>query len=470
MIFSSVFFIFVFLPVALILYYIMPRQLKNAVLLLISLFFYAWGEPVYVFLMLFSIVFNYFSGLQIADFKSREDSYRARISFWFTIIVNIAILSFFKYYGFLLANLNAILPFDIPYHELALPIGISFYTFQILSYIIDVYMDRVPVQKNFISFGTYVTMFPQLIAGPIVRYEDISEQLKERSINFQKFSQGLTIFLIGLGKKALLANKIGTAYDAIAATAADERSVLTSWIGCLAFTMQIYFDFSGYSDMAIGLGKMLGFDFLKNFDHPYTSKSITEFWRRWHISLGTWFREYVYIPLGGNRVSIPKHIRNILIVWLLTGFWHGASWNFIVWGAYYGIILILEKYVLGPILEKLPSIVRHIYSMLLVMLGWVWFFSDTLASALSYFATMFGIGAHGFIDSASLFYLRSYLPIFLICILCCGPWLMRWFNRFTQSSGTWRRIVAVGVYIAILILSVASIINDTYNPFLYFRF
>ncbi len=470
MIFSSVFFIFVFLPVALVLYYVVPHQFKNVVLLFLSLVFYAWGEPIYVFLMLFSIVFNYFSGLQIADFKAQEDAYRARFSFWFTVIINIAILGFFKYYGFLLSNLNAILPFDIPYHELALPIGISFYTFQILSYIIDVYMDRVPVQKNFISFGTYVTMFPQLIAGPIVRYKDIEAQLVSRKCTFQKFSEGMTWFLIGLGKKALLANRIGTAYDAIAATAADERSVLTAWIGCLAFTMQIYFDFSGYSDMAIGLGKMLGFDFLQNFDHPYTSKSITEFWRRWHISLGTWFREYIYIPLGGNRVSIPKHIRNILIVWLLTGFWHGASWNFIVWGLYYGILLILEKYVLGPLLEKLPVILQHIYSILLIMLGWVWFFSDTLSEAVTYIGTMFGIGAHGFIDSASLFYLRSYLPIFLICILCCGSWLMRWFTRFTQSSGNWRRVVGVAVYIAILILSVASIINDTYNPFLYFRF
>ncbi len=470
MIFSSIFFIFVFLPITLILYYVVPERFKNCMLLLVSLVFYAWGEPVYVFLMLFSIVFNYFSGIQIGDFRKQHDPYRQKISFIITIVVNIAVLGFFKYYGFLLTNLNAILPFDIPYRELSLPIGISFYTFQILSYIIDVYRDRVPVQQNFITFGTYVTMFPQLIAGPIVRYADIDKQLKHRVLSFEKFGQGVTWFILGLGKKVLLANKIGEAYDAIAALPADERSVLTAWIGCLAFTMQIYFDFSGYSDMAIGLGKMLGFDFLKNFDYPYTSKNITEFWRKWHISLGSWFREYVYIPLGGNRCSSLENIRNLLVVWLLTGLWHGASWNFIIWGLYYGIILVLEKYLLAPLLERLPKFVQWLYSFFLVMMGWVWFFSDTLGDALSYFSCMFGINASAVVDATGLFYLQNYLILFLICAVCCGPWLMNWFRRFSLQKKNWHQIAAVVVYAVILILCIASLVNATYNPFLYFRF
>ena len=355
MIFSSIFFLFVFLPITLFLYYVVPWKFKNFMLLLCSLIFYAWGEPVYVFLMLFSIVFNYLSGIEIDGYRQNENTKMLRYSFWFTVIVNLAILGFFKYYGFLVNNLNAILPFEIPYRELSLPIGISFYTFQTLSYIIDVYKGVVPVQKNFVSFGAYVTMFPQLIAGPIVRYTDVDAQLSKRTHSLYKFGQGVSWFLRGLGKKVLLANNIGMTYDAIAAILPAERSVLTAWIGCIAYAMQIYFDFGGYSDMAIGLGKMFGFEFIKNFDYPYISKSVTEFWRRWHISLGTWFREYVYIPLGGNRVSKGKHIRNILIVWMLTGFWHGAAWNFMLWGLYYGLLLLAEKLFLAPKLEKLPA-------------------------------------------------------------------------------------------------------------------
>ena len=320
MIFSSIFFLFVFLPVTLILYFLVPWKLKNTVLLIVSLIFYAWGEPVYVFLMLFSILFNYISGIEIQKYREENNEKFLRFSFWFTVVVNLAILGFFKYYGFLLDNINAILPVNIPYRELALPVGISFYTFQTLSYIIDVYKGEVPVQKNFINFGTYVTMFPQLIAGPIVRYADIDAQLAKRSLSLYKFGQGVAWFLRGLGKKVLLANNIGMTFDAIAAIAPGDRSMLTAWIGCLAYAMQIYFDFSGYSDMAVGLGKMLGFEFVRNFNYPYISKSVTDFWRRWHISLSTWFREYVYIPLGGNRVSKLKHVRNILVVWMLTGF------------------------------------------------------------------------------------------------------------------------------------------------------
>lgn len=470
MIFSSIFFLFVFLPITLFLYYVVPWKFKNFMLLLCSLIFYVWGEPVYVFLMLFSIVFNYLSGIEIDGYRQNENTKMLRYSFWFTVIVNLAILGFFKYYGFLVNNLNAILPFEIPYRELSLPIGISFYTFQTLSYIIDVYKGVVPVQKNFVSFGAYVTMFPQLIAGPIVRYTDVDAQLSKRTHSLYKFGQGVSWFLRGLGKKVLLANNIGMTYDAIAAILPAERSVLTAWIGCIAYAMQIYFDFGGYSDMAIGLGKMFGFEFIKNFDYPYISKSVTEFWRRWHISLGTWFREYVYIPLGGNRVSKAKHIRNILIVWMLTGFWHGAAWNFMLWGLYYGLLLLAEKLFLAPKLERLPQKVQQAYCFILVLFGWVLFFSPTLKDAFVYIGNMFGIGGSGFIDSTGLYYLTSNLILLVICALCSTPWLWKKFRRFTLQKGKYPSVAAAVVYTAIFILSIAYLVNATYNPFLYFRF
>lgn len=470
MIFSSIFFLFVFLPITLLLYYIVPWKAKNLMLLLCSLVFYAWGEPVYVFLMLFSILFNYLSGIEIDLCRQQDNKKKLKLSFWFTVGINLAILGFFKYYGFLIGNLNAILPFEIPYRSLPLPIGISFYTFQTLSYIIDVYKGNVPVQKNFISFGTYVTMFPQLIAGPIVRYADIDAQLSKRSLTLYKFGEGTTWFIRGLGKKVLLANNMGMVFDAIAAILPAERSVLTAWIGCIAYAMQIYFDFGGYSDMAVGLGKMFGFEFVRNFNYPYISKSITEFWRRWHISLGTWFREYVYIPLGGNRVSTLKHIRNILIVWMLTGFWHGAAWNFMMWGLYYGLILLIEKYFLAKKLEHLPSFLQQIYAFVLVLFGWVLFFSPTLKDAFYYLGNMFGIGGHGFIDSTGIYYLTSNLILLIICIACCTPLLWHRFNYYTLKKGTLPSIVATVVYTGILILSTAYLVNATYNPFLYFRF
>ena len=470
MIFSSIFFLFVFLPITLFLYYIVPWKLKNFMLLLCSLIFYAWGEPVYVFLMLFSIIFNYLSGIEIDGYRENENTKMLRYSFWFTVVVNLAILGFFKYYGFLINNLNTILPFEIPYKELSLPIGISFYTFQTLSYIIDVYKGVVPVQKNFVSFGAYVTMFPQLIAGPIVRYTDVDAQLSKRTHSLYKFGQGVSWFLRGLGKKVLLANNIGMTYDAIAAILPAERSVLTAWIGCVAYAMQIYFDFGGYSDMAIGLGKMFGFEFIKNFDYPYISKSVTEFWRRWHISLGTWFREYVYIPLGGNRVSKAKHIRNILIVWMLTGFWHGAAWNFMLWGLYYGLLLLAEKLFLAPKLEKLPAKAQQAYCFILVLFGWVLFFSPTLKDAFVYIGNMFGIGGSGFIDSTGLYYLAQNLILLVICALCSTPWLWKKFRRFTLQKGKYPSVAAAVIYTAIFIFSIAYLVNATYNPFLYFRF
>ena len=471
MIFSSVFFLFVFLPVTLILYFIVPWKFKNLLLLLVSLIFYAWGEPIYVFLMLFSIIFNYFGGLQIDSLKQSGDTKKLKFSFLFTLIVNLAILGFFKYYGFVLDSLNSILPFDIPYKELALPIGISFYTFQTLSYIIDVYRGTAEVQKNFISFGTYVTMFPQLIAVPIVRYQDIDKQLRKRTISMYKFGQGMAWFLRGLGKKVLLANNIGMMFDSIHAMGADERSVLTAWLGCLAYTMQIYFDFSGYSDMAIGLGKMFGFEFMLNFNYPYISKSLTEFWRRWHISLGTWFREYVYIPLGGNRVSAAKHIRNIMVVWMLTGLWHGAAWNFVFWGLYHGIVQLIEKKVLNNVLEKLPNFVQILYTFIIVMIGWVMFFCTSLKDLGVYLGNMIGIGGHGFIDSTGLYYLFTNLILIIICFIACGN--VQHGKRFKNVRSKQEKLVRLWQQLHILpFLSChwLLLVNATYNPFLYFRF
>ncbi|MCI7813243.1 MAG: MBOAT family protein [Robinsoniella sp.] len=470
MIFSSIFFLYVFLPITLLLYFLTPRQGKNFILLIVSLIFYAWGEPVYIVLMLFSILFNYLTGIEIEAYHEEWEEEKAKFCFWFAVAVNLGLLGFFKYYGFFLENLNAILPFQIPYKELPLPIGISFYTFQTLSYVIDVYLEKVEAQKNPISFGLYVAMFPQLIAGPIVQYSDIEKQLKKRKVSLLKFGEGTTWFLRGLGKKVLLANNIGMAFDAIAAIPADERSVVCAWIGCLAYTMQIYYDFSGYSDMAIGLGKMFGFEFLKNFDYPYTSKSITEFWRRWHISLGSWFREYVYIPLGGNRVSTLKCIRNIFVVWILTGFWHGAAWNFIVWGLYYGVLLLIEKYILKNFLEKLSGFLKHFYTMFLVMIGWVFFFSGSLGEAWSYLGTMFGKSAAPFFDATARYYLKSNLWILLAAIVCATPVAYRWFRSFAFSKGKHKVGISVLLYGAVLLLSTAYLVNATYNPFLYFRF
>ena len=470
MLFSSQVFLWFFLPLVFLLYFAAPGlKIKNTILLLFSLFFYAWGEPRYIVLMLVSICLNYLFGLAIE--KAGEKKRLRTGLLWLCVAVNLGLLGYFKYFNFFLQIGNRLFGKEVlAYRDIALPIGISFYTFQTLSYIIDVYKGVVPVQKNFVSFGAYVTMFPQLIAGPIVRYTDVDAQLSKRTHSLYKFGQGVSWFLRGLGKKVLLANNIGMTYDAIAAILPAERSVLTAWIGCIAYAMQIYFDFGGYSDMAIGLGKMFGFEFIKNFDYPYISKSVTEFWRRWHISLGTWFREYVYIPLGGNRVSKAKHIRNILIVWMLTGFWHGAAWNFMLWGLYYGLLLLAEKLFLAPKLEKLPAKAQQAYCFILVLFGWVLFFSPTLKDAFVYIGNMFGIGGSGFIDSTGLYYLTSNLILLVICALCSTPWLWKKFRRFTLQKGKYPSVAAAVVYTAIFILSIAYLVNATYNPFLYFRF
>ena len=469
MIFSSLFFLFVFLPLILLVYLFVPKKAKNIVLLISSLIFYAWGEPVYILLMVFSIIYNYISGMEIDFYRRRGNTAQLRLIFWLAVGVNLGILGFFKYYGFLLENLNRILPFTIKYTPLALPIGISFYTFQTLSYIIDVYRGDVDVQRNPINFGLYISMFPQLIAGPIVRYSDIEAQLTDRKVTFEGFGQGVKFFVKGLAKKVLLANNIGMAYTAISALPADKFSALAAWIGAVAYTFQIYFDFSGYSDMAIGLGKMFGFTFMMNFDHPYISSSITEFWRRWHISLSTWFREYVYIPLGGNREGTAKAIRNLFIVWTLTGFWHGAAWNFVVWGLYYGVLLVLEKYVLHPVIERLPGAVRHIYALFFVVIGWVIFAAPSLSSAVHYIHVMFG-GGTAADGSAGVYYLYNYLIILILCALCSGPGVTASLNRCIVARERRKRIFVIVLYIAAFICSIAFLVNATYNPFLYFRF
>ena len=470
MLFSSITFLFIFLPLTLLLYYLVPFRMKNYVMLAASLIFYAWGEPVYIILMILSIMLNYFCGQDI--YEKRDNARAMKMSLMFGVVMNLLILGFFKYYGLLMDTINAILPIDIPYRVLALPIGISFYTFQAMSYLIDVYRKEVKPQENILYFALYISMFPQLIAGPIVRYIDIEEQLKERSINSTKFGEGAMYFIRGLAKKVVLANTFGSVYEQVAAMQMGSFSTLTAWVGAIAYAFQIYFDFGGYSDMAIGLGKMFGFEFLPNFNYPYIAKSITDFWRRWHISLSTWFREYVYIPLGGNRCTPSRHILNLLIVWMLTGLWHGAQWNFMFWGLYYGVIFILEKYLWGSKIEKLPAAVQHIYAFVLVLFGWVFFFSPTLGYAGQYLKVMFGIGAKGIFDKQGFFMIFTNWLLIVIAILASAP---RGYKLLKKITGCWqseevRAIVTCAVYIAMFLLCIAFLVTETYNPFLYFRF
>ena len=470
MLFSSITFLFIFLPVTLALYFIVPHKFRNIIMLIASLIFYAWGEPVYIILMLLSILLNYVCGLDI--YHKEDDPQKARRSLIFAVVCTLLLLGFFKYYGFVLDSLNAVLPVDIPYRELPLPIGISFYTFQALSYIIDVYRKEVRPQKNILYFAMYISMFPQLIAGPIVRYIDIEEQLKNRTVTMRKFGQGAEYFIIGLAKKVILANSVGQVFDQISGLQMGSFSVLTAWVGCVSFAFQIYFDFSGYSDMAVGLGKMFGFEFRRNFDYPYTSSSITEFWRRWHISLSTWFREYVYIPLGGNRCTQSRQIMNLLVVWMLTGLWHGSAWNFLFWGLYYGLLLVLEKFVWGKALERLPDVVRHIYSIVLVMIGWVFFFSPSLGYALRYLSAMFGAGASAFIDKQALYFILTHWLLYVIAVLGCSAagysLIRRIVGAFDDNRA--KKTAAGIVYIGMFLISIAYLVTESFNPFLYFRF
>lgn len=444
MVFSSLLFLFRFLPLTLALYFLSPRGARNAVLFLVSLVFYAWGEPVYIVLMLFSTLIDYLHGRLVEYYKCRGEDRKARLPVASSMVMNLGLLSVFKYTGLF-----------------ALPIGISFYTFQTMSYTIDVYRGDAKVQKNIISFGAYVTMFPQLIAGPIVQYKQVAKELDCRRENTEDFAEGIRLFLTGLGKKVLYANTIGILWENISSRPTEELSVLMAWLGIIAYALQIYFDFSGYSDMAKGLGKMFGFQFPDNFHYPYCSRSITEFWRRWHISLGTWFREYVYIPLGGNRKGLAKQIRNILIVWLLTGIWHGAGWNFLCWGLYYGVLLILEKCYLLQKLEKLPKAVGHIYTMGAVLIGWVLFAFEEWEKGFAYLKAMFIIGSAGICGSETV-YLLLQNGVLLVLASLAAVGVFAGFQKKMKRNYVW--------YLLVFLLSVAYLVDSSYNPFLYFRF
>ena len=454
-----------FLPFVLTLYYITPRRFRNLTLFIVDLVFYAWGEPWLVILMLFSILLNYTSGILIGI--NREKKGLARFIFILSVILNLGLLGFFKYAGFIGETLNMVMPFlNIPILEIALPIGISFYTFQTMSYTIDVYKNTVKVQKNIITFGTYVSLFPQLIAGPIVRYEDVAEQLMHRKETLQGFTDGVKLFLIGLSKKVLLANEMGNLWDAVRESG-TQSGALGSWFGIIAYTFQIYFDFCGYSEMAMGLGKMFGFDFLKNFDYPYISKSITEFWRRWHISLGTWFREYVYIPLGGNRKGLYRQIINIAVVWFLTGLWHGASWNFILWGFYFGVLLMIEKLFMLKVLKKAPAIISHIYSIIIILFGWVLFYFENLNEMGIFLARMFG--SDGFMMSGDISVkIISYIPLLIVSAITSTPLISKLYHKI-KSKPILYVIDNAGCVLALL-LCTAALVSSDYNPFLYYKF
>ena len=470
MVFSSIPFIFFFLPVFLILYYLVPYKVKNILLLIFSLIFYAWGEPIYILLMIFSSVVDYTNGRMIEKYAQNNQK-RKNLFLIISIIVNLSLLGFFKYADFLIGSINSLLNINIPLLELGLPIGISFFTFQTMSYSIDVYRGNVKAEHNFLDFMAYVSMFPQLIAGPIVRYEEVSKELKNRNITAQGFADGMIRFLQGLFKKVLIANNIGYLFVIASSMPNNEMSVVMSWLGIFAYTFQIYFDFSGYSDMAIGMGKMLGFTYPENFNHPYISKSITEFWRRWHISLSSFFKDYVYIPLGGSRVKKIINVRNILIVWMLTGLWHGASWNFVLWGLYYGVLLLLEKFVFNKILEKTPNWFKHFYTMFLVVVGWMIFAFDDMTILKEYASMMFGVGGVSFINNHALYYLKNYLIIFILAIIFSMPVYKLAKEKLSKVKNTKSVfIVSLIIYTVLFIVVVSYLVNDTYNPFLYFRF
>ena len=417
MVFSSLTFLLFYLPAVLAVYYLAPAKLKNLVLFVFSLLFYAWGEPVYVGLMIFSTVLDYCCGRAAEAYRGTK---KAKAALIVSVTVNLGLLCLFKYTDFLLTTINGVFGLSIPLLNLPLPIGISFYTFQTMSYTIDVYRGDTKAQKNLISFGAYVSLFPQLIAGPIVRYQTIAAQIDHRVHTADLFSSGVKRFVCGLAKKVLLANNIGLLWNTISQTELSGLTVVSAWLGLIAFGFQVYFDFSGYSDMAIGLGRMFGFSFCENFEYPYISASVTEFWRRWHISMGTWFRDYVYIPLGGNRRGFKIQLRNIAIVWLLTGFWHGAAWNYVLWGIFYGLLLMLEKFFLLEKSKKLPAAVARLYTLLCVLVGWGLFAIEDFSKLGGYFGAMFGAGA-GFCDNNTLWQLSSYLPLLGICLVASTP-------------------------------------------------
>ncbi|MBO5452415.1 MAG: MBOAT family protein [Clostridia bacterium] len=455
MVFSSIEFLFVFLPAVLLIYYILPKKLKNLFLLLANIVFYAYGEPVYVLLMIGSIILNFVAGKIIEKVKHK------RLWLAFFMVVNLSALGFFKYTPFVFDTLRGITGLSfLPDVKIALPIGISFYTFQASSYLVDVYRKECKASCSIVDFATYISLFSQLIAGPIVRYIDVEKQLRERTHSFENFNSGIKTFTVGLAKKVLLANKLGILWE-IASKNPEGMGTAGVWIGAIAYTLQIYFDFSGYSDMAIGLGKMLGFDFCINFNYPYIAKSITDFWRRWHISLSTWFRDYVYIPLGGNRVNKGRFCFNLMVVWALTGLWHGAGWNFVVWGLYYGVLLLAEKLFVGKLLKKLPSAVTHIYTLAVVIVGWIFFAGESFGHSAKYLKLMFTP------NSTPSFIYGGIITI-VIGIISAIPLGKNIYNKFKDKK--YMYVAETVVCLALLVLSTAALVSDSYNPFLYFRF
>lgn len=466
MLFSSIPFLYYFLPSVLILYFLAPKKLKNTVLLISSLVFYGWGEPKYVIMMVASIIIGFVSGLLIEATNKKS---KKKLIITINIIINLGFLGFFKYSNFFIENFNSVTGLSLNLLNVALPIGISFYTFQILSYAVDVYRGTVKAQKNLINLATYITMFPQLIAGPIVRYSDIVDSLDIRTINFEKISYGVRRFIVGLSKKVLLANALGEL--CVTFKASDDKSLLFYWLYAVAFCLQVYFDFSGYSDMAIGIGKILGFEFMENFNFPFISKSISEFWRRWHISLGSWFRDYVYIPLGGNRVKKSRWIFNILVVWFLTGFWHGAAWNFIIWGLYFVIFLIFEKTPVGKFVTK-THVLNRIYTLFFIIISFVIFDAVNMGEAFNYIKSMLGFSGVSLISTEFIYYLKEYFIILVLSVVGATPLVKKIATRLTEIKGvkTLVGILEPIVLIALLVLVTAYLVDGSFNPFLYFRF
>ncbi len=471
MVFSSIPFLFFFLPFCLILYYGAPYGWKNKVLLLASLTFYAWGEPVYILLMFFATAVDYCNGRLMEKYGSTEG--RRRFFLICSIVINLSVLAFFKYADFLILTVNKLFSISIRPLGLGLPVGISFFTFQTMSYSIDLYRKQVSVEKNYWNYLTYVSMFPQLVAGPIVRYSTVNEELRKRRIKREEVEEGLIRLMQGLFKKVLIANQAGALWEEIRLLETGRVSVATAWLGATAFTLQLYFDFSAYSDMAIGMGRMLGFHFPENFNYPLSSISVTDFWRRWHISLSTWFRDYVYIPLGGNRKGMIKHLRNMLVVWFLTGLWHGASWNFVLWGLYYGILLVLEKYVWGKALEALPKICRHFYALFIVVVGFVIFVFDNMSDLGNYFLSMAGLGGNALWGEECIWYLQNYKVVLTAAVVLSFPvypWIKKEAGRMESKGKAVVSILSMAGYILLFLVTTAFLVNDTYNPFLYFRF
>ena len=462
MVFTSINFLYYFLPTVLILYFIVPKKYKNLLLLISSLLFYFYGEPKYIILMIIEIVLAYFEARLIEKYKSKE-------IFIFSIFIHVLLLCIFKYTNFLITNINGIFNTNISLLNIVLPIGISFYTFQIISYLVDVYKEKVKAQKNFISLATYVSLFPQLIAGPIVRYETINDELDNRKQTFNDFSSGISRFIIGLSKKVLIANILGELCNIFILS--NEKTVLFYWIYGISYSLQIYFDFSAYSDMAIGLGRMFGFHFMENFDYPYISKSITEFWRRWHISLSSWFKDYVYIPLGGSREGTFKLIRNILIVWLLTGLWHGSEWTFILWGMFIGILLVIEKLLLNKYIEKLPSIVRRIYTLFIIMISFIIFSGSNINESFNNIVGLFNF-SNPFINKFTMHYLKDYGLVLIIAIFLSTPILKNTIIKLKKNKkiNNIINILDIIVLLILLVIVTSYLIDSSYNPFLYFRF